>query len=70
MVPGRPIPKEYFVENLAWLEDGMANVIHHINIIKKAGINPVVCINRFHTDTEEEIKLTRRMCEEAGARVG
>ncbi|MEW6409208.1 MAG: formate--tetrahydrofolate ligase [Nitrospirota bacterium] len=69
VVPGRPIPKEYFVENLAWLEDGMANVIHHINIIKKAGINPVVCINRFHTDTEEEIKLTRRMCEEAGARV-
>lgn len=69
VVPGKPIPKEYFKENLAWLEDGMANVIHHINTIKKAGINPVVCINRFHHDTEEEIKLTRRMCEAAGARV-
>jgi formyltetrahydrofolate synthetase len=69
VVPGRPIPKEYFQENLAWLEDGMANVIHHINTVKKAGINPVVCINRFHTDTDEEIKLTRRMCEAAGARV-
>jgi formyltetrahydrofolate synthetase len=69
VVPGRPIPKEYFKENLAWLEDGMANVIHHINTVKKAGINPVVCINRFHTDTDEEVKLTKRMCEAAGARV-
>ncbi len=67
--PGKPIPKEYFEENLAWLEDGTANVIHHINTVKKAGINPVVCINSFHTDTDEEIKLTKRMCEEAGARV-
>jgi formate--tetrahydrofolate ligase len=69
VVPGRPIPKEYFQENLAWLEDGMANVIHHINTVKKAGINPVVCINRFHTDTDEEVKLTGKMCEAAGARV-
>ncbi len=67
--PGKPIPKEYFKENLPWLEDGMANVIHHIKTVKKAGINPVVCINAFHTDTQEEIKTTKRMCEEAGARV-
>jgi formate--tetrahydrofolate ligase len=67
--PGKPIPKEYFKENLAWLEDGMANVIHHIKTVKKAGINPVVCINSFHTDTKEEIKLTKTMCEAVGARV-
>jgi len=69
VIPGRPIPKEYFEENLKWLEDGMSNVIHHINTVKKAGINPVVCINRFHTDTDEEVKLTKKMCEAAGARV-
>jgi formyltetrahydrofolate synthetase len=69
VVPGRPIPKEYFKENLKWLEDGMSNVIQHINTVKKAGINPVVCINRFHTDTNAEVKLTRKMCEKAGARV-
>ena len=67
--PGKAIPKEYFEENLAWLEDGMCNVLHHIETVKKAGINPVVAINAFHTDTEEEIKLTRKMCEAAGARV-
>jgi formate--tetrahydrofolate ligase len=69
VVPGRPIPKEYFEENLKWLEDGMKNVIQHINTVKKAGINPVVCINRFHSDTDEEVKLTKKMCEAAGARV-
>ena len=69
VVPGKPIPKEYFEENLKWLEDGMKNVIHHINTVKKAGINPVVCINRFHTDTDEEVRLTKKMCEAAGARV-
>jgi formyltetrahydrofolate synthetase len=69
VVPGRPIPKEYFAENLAWLEDGMSNLVHHINTVKKAGINPVVCINSFHTDTKAEIELTRKKCEAAGARV-
>ena len=69
VVPGRPIPKEYFEENLAWLEDGMSNLVHHINTVKKSGINPVVCINSFHTDTKAEIDLTMKMCEEAGARV-
>ena len=44
-------------------------MIHHINTVKKAGINPVVCINAFHTDTKDEIKLVRRIAEEAGAMV-
>ena len=47
----------------------MANLVHHINTVKKAGINPVVCINSFHTDTQEEVRLTKKMCEQAGARV-
>ena len=67
--PGKPIPKEYFEENLAWLEDGMSNLLHHIQTVKKAGINPVVAINAFHTDTKAEIDLVRRMAEQAGARV-
>ncbi|MFQ5659173.1 MAG: formate--tetrahydrofolate ligase [Gammaproteobacteria bacterium] len=69
VVPGRPIAKEYFEENLPWLADGMSNLIHHIHTVKKSGINPVVCLNHFHTDTREEIKLAKKMCEEAGARV-
>lgn len=69
VVPGRPIPKEYSEENLKWLEDGCSNLIQHINTVKKAGTNPVVCINRFHTDTDAEIKLVKKMAQSAGARV-
>jgi len=42
--------------------------VHHINTIRKAGINPVVCINAFHTDTKDEIAAVRRAAEAAGAR--
>jgi formate--tetrahydrofolate ligase len=66
--PGRPIPKEYYEENLAWLEDGVENLIHHISIVKKSGVRPVVCINRFQTDTDRELALVKRAAEAAGAR--
>ena len=68
VVPGRPIPKEYYEENLELLEKGIANLLHHVGIVKKAGINPVVCINSFPTDTKDEIALVKRLVEEAGAR--
>jgi len=68
-VPGRPMPEEYKTENVGWVEKGVGNLIQHINTVKKAGINPVVCINAFHTDTDNEIKAVRRLAEAAGARV-
>ncbi len=68
VVAGLPLPDEYSKENLELLEKGLANMIHHINIIRKAGINPVVCVNRFHTDTDAEVALVKKAAEEAGAR--
>ena len=68
-LPGQPLDPAYTEENLGWVEKGCENLIHHVNTVKKAGINPVVCINAFHTDTDNEIKLVRRLAEEAGARV-
>jgi formyltetrahydrofolate synthetase len=67
--PGKPIPKEYFEENLAWLEDGACNLLKHIETVKKAGINPVVAINAFHHDTQAEIDMVRKIADQAGARV-
>jgi formate--tetrahydrofolate ligase len=67
--PGRPMPEEYNTENVGWVEAGCANLLHHIETVKKAGINPVVCINAFYTDTKDEIAACRRLCEDAGARV-
>jgi formate--tetrahydrofolate ligase len=51
------------------VSEGCKNLVHHIKTVKKAGINPVVCINAFYTDTKNEIKAVRRLAEAAGARV-
>ena len=68
-VPGRPLDPCYKEENVGWVEKGTENLVHHINTVKKAGINPVVCINHFYTDTDAEVKAIRRLAEKAGARV-
>jgi len=68
VVPGRPLPEEYSKENLELLETGIANMTHMIGVIRKSGINPVVCINSFHTDTKDEVALVRKYAEKAGAR--
>lgn len=64
IIPGNPIPKEYFEKNTQWLEKGLENLFHHIEIVKKSGIKPVVCLNKFHTDSSEEIEIVRKLCKE------
>ncbi|MFO7964298.1 MAG: formate--tetrahydrofolate ligase [Desulfobacterales bacterium] len=68
VVPGKALPEEYTKENLALVEKGIENMVHMIGIIRKAGINPVVCINRFYTDTDAECAIVRKAAEAAGAR--
>ena len=68
VAPGLPLAEEYTKENLRLLEKGLPNLLHHLGIIRRSGINPVVCINCFHTDTKDEIALVRRAVEAAGAR--
>lgn len=61
VVPGRPIPEEYTKENLELVEKGCENLVHMINVVKKSGIKPVVCVNRFYTDTDAELALVKRI---------
>ena len=68
VVAGIALPDDYTKENLSLLEKGLPNMIHHINTIRKSGMNPVVCINSFHTDTKEEIAMVKKAAEAAGAR--
>ncbi len=68
VVPGVPLPDDYTKENLKTLEKGLPNLLHHINTIKTAGINPVVCINSFPTDTPAEVAIVKKAAEAAGAR--
>ena len=68
VVAGIPLPDAYTKEDLELLEKGLPNMLHHINTIRTSGINPVVCINRFHTDTDAEVAMVRKAAEAAGAR--
>jgi formate--tetrahydrofolate ligase len=68
VVAGLPLPDAYTKEDLGLLEKGLPNMLHHLNTIRTSGINPVVCINRFHTDTDAEVALVRKAAEAAGAR--
>jgi len=65
--PGIPLDEAYTRENLELLEKGCANLIAHIETVKKSGVRPVVCINSFYTDTKAEIALVRKVAEENGA---
>ena len=66
VVSGKALPEEYFKENLALLEKGLPNLLHHIETIKKSGVKVVVCINCFSSDTKKEIALVKRAAEGAG----
>ena len=68
VVAGIPLPGEYTKENVKLVEQGLPNLLHHLSIIRKSGINLVVCINSFHTDTAEECAVIRKAVEAAGAR--
>ena len=50
-------------ENISALEKGIVNLQTHIENMKKYGVPVVVAINRFMTDTDEEIKFIEDFCE-------
>ena len=65
---GLPLDPAYTTENLDLLKKGCDNLLAHIDIIRRSGIRPVVCLNAFYTDTEKERALVREVAEKAGAR--
>jgi formate--tetrahydrofolate ligase len=68
VVAGVALPDAYKKPAPELVEKGCTNMLHHINTIRTAGINPVVCINIWPTDTKEEIAIVRKAAEAAGAR--
>ncbi len=68
VVAGLPLPESYTKEDVGLVEKGLPNMQHLIGVIRQSGINPVVCINSFYTDTKDEIAIVRKAAEAAGAR--
>ncbi len=65
--PGAALSEEYTRENLELVEKGCENLLAHIEIVKKSGIKPIICINSFSADTKPEIELVKRIAEQNGA---
>ncbi len=56
-------------ENLEALKKGLPNLERHIKNIKKFGLETVVAINYFITDTESEVKIIKDYCSKIGVKV-
>ncbi len=67
VVAGKPLAPEYTDENLDLLRAGLVNLQHHIRNAKRFGVNVVVAVNSFATDTPAEVELIRKVAIEAGA---
>ena len=52
--------------NAGGLKEGLKNLNRHINNMQGFGQPVIVTLNRFDTDTEEEIDIVRKNCEELG----
>src|SRR6266498_1291175 len=67
VVAGKPLAAEYTEENLDLLRAGLPNLERHIQNALKYGINVVVAVNSFATDSPAEVELIRQAALQMGA---
>ena len=56
-------------ENLETLKKGLVNLEKHIENMQKYNLPVVVAINKFITDTDNELDIIQKFCEEKGVKV-
>jgi len=56
-------------ENLQALKKGLPNLERHISNVKKFGLELVVAINHFISDTDKEVNLVQEYCKKLGVKV-
>jgi formate--tetrahydrofolate ligase len=67
IVPGKALPPEMIENNVSDVEAGASNLRKQIENIRLHGVTPVVAINAFETDHDEEIEAVKRIAVESGA---
>jgi methylenetetrahydrofolate dehydrogenase (NADP+)/methenyltetrahydrofolate cyclohydrolase/formyltetrahydrofolate synthetase len=67
VVAGKPLAPEYTDENLELLRAGLPNLERHIQNALKFGVNVVVAVNSFATDTPAEVEVVREASMKMGA---
>lgn len=65
---GGATSEAYDQADLAKVKDGFANLAKHIENIEKFGITPVVAINKFPSDSHEEVEFVQAACAEKGVK--
>ncbi len=53
-------------ENVVKVQEGLVNLNVHIENMKKYSSNVVVCLNRYDTDSMEEVEVVRSFCSSLG----
>src|SRR5262244_999092 len=53
-------------ENIEALKKGITNLARHVENVKSFGVPPVVAINRFVADTDNELAAVKQACAELG----
>ena len=51
------------LKNTEAIKEGIHNLLKHVENIRKYGLNPIVAINKFTSDTEEELDVLKKLLE-------
>ena len=65
---GKDLPAEMLRESVEDVRAGAPNLLHHLGIVRGLGLEPVVAVNIFPTDHDDEVDEVLRIVHEAGAR--
>ena len=63
---GGASPEELNTPDIKKVEAGFANLEKHIENARSFGLNPIVAINHFITDSDDEIDLLKALCHNIG----
>src|SRR5277367_6821755 len=68
VVAGRPLPPAMLDENPEEVQLGAANLLKHLEIVRRHGVTPVVAINAFAEDFGSEHEAIREIAASVGVR--
>ncbi|MFZ9943279.1 MAG: formate--tetrahydrofolate ligase [Bacteroidia bacterium] len=60
--------EEYNMPNMDYVAKGFGNLAKHMENCKKFGLTPVVAINNFYTDSDEEVNFIISECAKVGVK--
>ncbi len=67
IVAGKPLDAGLISENIPDVEAGAVNMVRHLENMRKFGVNPVVAINVFSSDTQNELDAIKEIAMASGA---